>query len=117
LYLFFRTFAELFPAAVVALLDAAVLFLTAPQDRDLAPSPRCSNFGTEHLWGLVALALFSPLCGYLMDIHVVVFGFVDFAAAFYALAALMIITAVLAAVLPIQADSICRSWWRDMWKV
>ncbi|CAG0920743.1 unnamed protein product [Notodromas monacha] len=124
LYLFIRTFAELFPAAVVALLDAAVLRLSSVPDLNsssISSSTAISNsrahFGSQHVWGLVAMSLFSPLCGYLMDIHSGAFNFVDFAACFYALAALMIITAVLAAVLPFGAEPFCRSWWKDMGRV
>jgi hypothetical protein len=108
LYLFVRTLAELFPASVVALLDATILKMTANTG---------SHFGKEHIFGLIALSLFSPLCGYLMDFHNGIFGFLDFATCFYALSALMIISAILAMVLPTfmsNSDYYCKYWWRDM---
>ncbi|CAG0883862.1 unnamed protein product [Cyprideis torosa] len=107
LYLSLRSLAELLPATAVALLNT--LTLTVLSAHPLA------SFGQQHLWAVMGFGFFAPLCGYLMDYHRGLFGVADFAPCFYALDALLLLSALLVAVLPVPFPRPRENkWWRNL---
>ncbi|KAG0719612.1 Major facilitator superfamily domain-containing protein 6-A [Chionoecetes opilio] len=104
LYFGLRALAEMFSAILVSLLEAVALTMVHQHNGD---------YGREKMFGLLAVAIFSPLCGYLVDSKVGTFGY-SYAPVFYVFVSLMLVTVVVTLALPIQVQAQRRSLMKNM---
>ncbi|XP_068215277.1 major facilitator superfamily domain-containing protein 6-A-like [Palaemon carinicauda] len=100
LYFAVRAMAEMMSAILVSLLEAVALTMVHQHKGD---------YGREKMCGLIAVGIFSPLAGYLMDKKVLTFGDYNYAPAFYVFDGLMLVTAVVTLALPIEVQVQRRS--------
>ncbi|KAK4290038.1 hypothetical protein Pmani_037038 [Petrolisthes manimaculis] len=95
LYLGLRALAEMFSAILVSLLEAVALTMVNQHKGD---------YGREKMFGLLAVGIFSPVCGYLVDTQIGTFGVYSYAPVFYVFDGLMLVTAAVTLALPIEVQ-------------
>ncbi|KAK7086676.1 hypothetical protein SK128_003418 [Halocaridina rubra] len=95
LYFGIRSLAEMMTSILVSLLEAVALTMVHQHKGD---------YGREKMWGLIAVGVFSPLAGYLMDKGVGTFGTYSYAPAFYVFDGLMLVTGAVTLALPIEVQ-------------
>ncbi|XP_050728976.1 uncharacterized protein LOC127004845 [Eriocheir sinensis] len=100
LYFSLRSLAEMLSAILVSLLEAVALTMVHQHKGD---------YGREKMFGLIAVAIFPPLVGYLVDTEVGTFGMYSYAPVFYVFVALMLITSAVTLALPIEVQVQRRS--------
>lgn len=105
LYFSLRALAEMFSAILVSLLEAVALTMVHQHNGD---------YGREKMFGLIAVAIFSPLCGYLVDTEVGTFGTYSYAPVFYVFVGLMLVTVAVTLALPIQVQVQRRSLMKNI---
>ncbi|XP_045105827.1 uncharacterized protein LOC123501209 isoform X2 [Portunus trituberculatus] len=104
-YFSLRALAEMFSSILVSLLEAVALTMVHQHNGD---------YGREKMFGLLAVALFTPLSGFLVDSKVGTFGIYSYAPVFYVFGTLMLITLVTTFALPIQVKIQRRSLLKNM---
>lgn len=105
LYFGVRAMAEMMAAILVSLLEAVALTMVHQHNGD---------YGREKMCGLIAVGIFSPLSGYLMDTGVGTFGTSNYAPAFYVFDGLMLVTAAVTLALPIEVQVQRKSLMNNM---
>lgn len=90
-----RAMAEMLSAILVSLLEAVALTMVHQHKGD---------YGREKMFGLLAVGIFSPLCGYLVDTQFGTFGSYSYAPVFYVFDGLMLVTAAVTLALPIEVQ-------------
>ncbi|KAG7166193.1 Major facilitator superfamily domain-containing protein 6-like 5 [Homarus americanus] len=95
LYFGVRGLAEMFSAILVSLLEAVALTMVHQHKGD---------YGREKMFGLLAVGVFSPISGYLIDNQFGTFGGYSYAPVFYVFNGLMLVTAVVTVALPIEVQ-------------
>ncbi|XP_069973245.1 major facilitator superfamily domain-containing protein 6 [Penaeus vannamei] len=105
LYFGVRALAEMFTAILVSLLEAVALTMVHQHNGD---------YGREKMCGIVAVGVFSPLCGYLMDTHIGTFGVYNYAPVFYVFDGLLMITAIVTLFLPFEVEVTRKSLWKSI---
>ncbi|XP_066956211.1 major facilitator superfamily domain-containing protein 6-like [Macrobrachium rosenbergii] len=105
LYFGVRALSEMMSAILVSLLEAVALTMVHQHKGD---------YGREKMCGLIAVGIFSPLAGYLMDEKVGTFGEYNYAPAFYVFDGLMLVTAAVTFALPIEVQVQRRSLMKNI---
>nr|XP_053648580.1 uncharacterized protein LOC128699829 [Cherax quadricarinatus] len=105
LYFGVRAMAEMLSAILVSLLEAVALTMVHQYKGD---------YGREKMFGLLAVGVFSPISGFLIDTKFGTFGSYSYAPVFYVFNGLMLTTMAVTIVLPIEVQVQRRSLLKNI---
>ncbi|CAH2102877.1 unnamed protein product [Euphydryas editha] len=94
IYFFLRFMGTIMLSAGVTIMDPIALMMIQKYGGD---------FGRERLFSSIGMAIFSPITGMLIDMRSKQVGYTDYSAAFYTYDALLLISAITVAVMPLGA--------------
>ncbi|CAH0724604.1 unnamed protein product, partial [Brenthis ino] len=105
IYFFLRFMGTIMLSAGVTIMDPIALTMIQKYGGD---------FGRERLFSSIGMAIFSPITGMLIDMRSKQVGYTDYSAAFYTYDALLLISAITVAVMPLGAKLPADNLLRDL---
>ncbi|XP_028166617.1 uncharacterized protein LOC135085178 [Ostrinia nubilalis] len=105
IYFFLRFMGTIMLSAGVTIMDPIALTMIQKYGGD---------FGRERLFSSIGMAIFSPITGMLIDMRSKQVGYTDYSAAFYTYDALLLISALTVAVMPLGAKLPADNLMRDL---
>ncbi|KAL0851487.1 hypothetical protein ABMA28_007282 [Loxostege sticticalis] len=105
IYFFLRFMGTIMLSAGVTIMDPIALMMIQKYGGD---------FGRERLFSSIGMAIFSPITGMLIDMRSKQVGYTDYSAAFYTYDALLLISAITVAVMPLGAKLPADNLLRDL---